>query len=49
MPGETAQFAWGIPDTLSAGRYRLRTGVSIVSGDRHAGGWVPTGPFTVTF
>ena len=48
-PGESADFAWGIPDTLSAGRYRVRTGVSIFSGDRYADRWVPTGPFAVTF
>lgn len=47
-PGESAEFAWGIPDTLSAGRYRLRTGVSLLSGDRYADRWVTTGPFTVT-
>jgi hypothetical protein len=46
-PGESADFAWAIPDTVGRGRYRLRTGVSVVSGDRSVSRWVPTEPFTV--
>jgi hypothetical protein len=49
LPGESADFTWAIPDTLSAGTYRVRTGVAVHSGDRYTDRWVPTGPFMVTF
>lgn len=46
-PGESADFVWPTPDTIGGGRYRLRTGVSVVSGDRSVSRWVPAEPFTV--